>query len=389
MAQAQLDAQRKTQSSQQLMDLFQGDIDAAVHALIKPGVEPPPPLKDTVEELCLGPVPARGNARWDYIENPANWPPERAKLHEALLAKAKAQAQVFADAVRTGEPKLYAMRGNTAAGKTRAVTTVPELAGAMNATKDLPYRAINPDAFKPDLMTATPGKTSSQVHSEASMLATRLEKELAGLKTSDGKELGSILIDKRLATLEEVRKYIALAKQTGRKFMLYDIDAPLEVSLAGVLERLPEGADPLPPFDIVADGFAAVRNNRDDVMKLFESDPTLGTYELYATTAQGARIKVATVQGGQAPEPIDQALFKQLTAKTSDQVAMLAQMRITDQAIEDLIKDLPAERQAKVRDALKKYEGWTWKSALDAHSLEQGKPSVPATSSKGAATDGR
>ena len=388
-AQARLDTQRKTQSSQQLMDHFQGDIDAAVDALTKPGIKPPPPAKDTVEELCLGALPARGPARWKYIENPANWPPARAALHDALLAKARMQAQAFADAMQKGQPTVYAMRGNTAAGKTRAVNTVPELAGAMTATERMPYRAINPDSFKPDLIAATPGKTSSQVHSEASMLATRLQEELEGLKTSDGKELGSILIDRRLAELKDVQDCIKLAKDTGRKFNLYDIDAPLEVSLAGVLERQAGGADPLPPFDAVAGGFSAVRNNRKAIVEMFSSDATLGTYELYATTARGDRVKVATVQGGHPPALLDEALYLQLIAEGGARAELLAQTRITSQAVEDLIKDLPAERQAKIRGVLQKYEGWTWKSALDAHSLEQAKPSAPTTSSMGAARDGR
>jgi hypothetical protein len=370
-AQARLDLELKTKTPQQVMDGFHGDVGTATTTLSTPGGEKAPALKDTVDDFCIGQVPRSGPDRWSYIENPAHWTPARAKLHDGLIAKAKAQAQQFADAAQKGEPTLYAMRGNTAAGKTRAVSGgVEDLKGPMAATKELPHRSVNPDNFKADLIAATPGMTSTQVHSESSMLATRLERELTTMKTSDGKELGSILIDKRLAGLDDVQHYAQMAKDSGRKFVLYDVDAPLEVSLAGVLERVPGGADPLPPFDVVAGGFKAVRNNRDGVVKLFQSDPTLGTYELYATNAQGTRVKIATISGGNTAIT-DAELFAQVTAPVDQQAIMLGNTQITDQAIQNMTKDLPTDRQAKVSGILKKYEGWTWKSALDAHSLEK------------------
>lgn len=283
----------------EIFEKYKGNLDAAYEAHKTTGEEATG-AKTTVDMFVPGIEQIPADKRWAHMENPANWSAERKVLHDRLIAKAKVDAQAFADAAQKGQPTMYAMRGNTAAGKTRAVSGgVPDLAGPMAATKDAPYRAVNPDAFKPDLIAATPGaETSSAVHMESSMLATRLQKELLTMKTSDGKEAGSILIDKRLMNLSDVTGYQKMAAESGRKFVLYDVDAPMEVSLAGVLERQPGGPDPLPGFETVKSGFDGVRGNRKAVVDKFTGDPAFGTYELFATKANGDRVPVAAIKDG-------------------------------------------------------------------------------------------
>src|SRR6185503_6867049 len=261
---------------------------------------------------------------------------------------------------------------NTAAGKTRAVTNnVPDLAAPMAATKDLPYRSVNPDNFKPDLIKASLGQnlTSQQVHPEASMLSDRMQLQLKDMKTSDGSQLGSVLIDKRLAGIGDVQAYITYAQSTGRKFVLYDVDAPLEVSLAGVLERVPGGADPLPPFQVVADGFKAVRDNRMDVLNLFLGKTDL-SYQLYSAKPNGERVLVAAVNNGTLTIA-DAVLFREATTAPGDAGNLLASTRITEDAIASLVSGLDATRAQKIGNLLRRYIGWTWKAALDAHAAEQ------------------
>jgi hypothetical protein len=100
----------------------------------------------------------------------------------------------------------------------------------------------------------------------------RMTAELRDMKTSDGR-VASMLIDKRLASAGEVGTYAELARSTGRKFVLFEVDAPLEASLAGVLERAPGGVDPLPPFNIVADGFRSIHSDRGAVIEMFMGPP--------------------------------------------------------------------------------------------------------------------
>lgn len=327
--------------------------------------------QDSVDAFVVGEVPRSGPARWKYLEDPEHWLPERRALHEQLLAEAKAEAQRFADvqAEQGGPPTIYAMRGNTAVGKSRAAKNdIGELQNAVKATGDM--RSVNPDNFKVRLMTAGGRSfTSAQVHSESSMLASRLESDLQGVRTSDGR-VGSIMIDKRLATVEDVRHYAQMAKRTGRRLSLYDVDAPLEVSLAGVLERAPGGPDPLPEYNVVGDGFDAVRANRRAVMKVFQNDPALGTYELYVTRSDGNKVLVVRIANG-TTDILDADLLAEALADPGEAVVMAAQRVITDKLIDDVVRDLPVERATIVRRTLQRHRGQTWKEALDRHSAER------------------
>jgi Bacterial SH3 domain/Zeta toxin len=325
--------------------------------------------KETVEVYTVGEIPKGGAQRWLALEEPKNWTPARQALHNELLSKAKLQSKAFAEAAKGEPPTIYAMRGNTAAGKSRAVKgNIPELEAPVNATPNMPHRAVNPDNFKADLYKAQPevSLTSTQVHSESSTLASMLQKELVNMKTSDGK-MGSMLIDKRLASVADVQDYAALAKSTGRKLNVYDVDAPLEVSLAGVLERVPGGADPVPPFQIVADGFTAVRINRMAVVEFFENNPNLGKYELFGTKTNGAKVKIAEIVNGQR-KVFDQQLFSEVTASPGDYSKILAKKQITSEAIGNLVQNLPSERAKTVRSILEPYIGKTWEQALNEHS---------------------
>jgi hypothetical protein len=319
-----------------------------------------------VARFAVGNIPPHGEGFVQYLEDPSHWRPERAALHERLLENALRDAREFADQLAGEQPTLFAMRGNTAAGKTRAVAgNVEELAATMRATKELRYRAVNPDAFKPALMRETPGATSQDVHWESSALANRLEKQLLATRVAGGRP-ASMLIDRRLLRVKDVVGYIELAQQSGRRFVLFDVDASLEDSLVGVLEREPGGTDPLTSFQTVADGFQSVREQRDAVRMLFK-DARAGEYHLYSATPTGERIEIAFMKDGELtikePALYDRAMLRPETE--------LDRVRITRDAIDALTRNLDPERAAKVRAILEKYEGWTWKSALDAHSREK------------------
>ena len=364
-ARVRLRESSKGKSAQEVMDDYGGDLDAASRRLGSKAAMHSP---DTADKFTVGELPKSGPARWAYLEDPRHWTSERAALHDRLIENAKAQARAFADKFVGKEPTLFAMRGNTAAGKTRAVSAnVAELAEPMAQTKDLPHRAINPDNFKADLIKATPGATSTDVHSESSMLAGRLESEMLGMRTAD-KKPASMLIDKRLVGVDDVRAYANMAKATGRRFVLFDVDAPLEQSLVGVLERVPGGSDPLPPFDVIDGGFAAARRNRAAVIEIF-NDPTVGSYHLYGTTPDGQRVESVSIAGG-----VQTVKNRQLRDLAIGQATeSLATTRITSRSIAEFTGSLSPERAPKIRAVLERYEGWTWKSALDAHSQEEAK----------------
>jgi hypothetical protein len=57
-----------------------------------------------------------------------------------------------------------------------------------------------------------------------------------------------------------------------------------------VLERVPGGADPIPPFLEIVKGFNGVRGDRKAVIQFFEANPQAGKYELFATLPNGSKI---------------------------------------------------------------------------------------------------
>jgi hypothetical protein len=66
----------------------------------------------------------------------------------------------------------------------------------------------------------------------------------------------------------------------------------------------------------------------------------------------------------------------------ADAYVLLANTRITEDGIQALIAGLDSIRAAKVAGVLRRYLGWTWKSALDTHSTDAA-PVQPVTSSGG------
>jgi hypothetical protein len=333
-------------------------------------VRSPPEPKRSDEIFGLGKLPPPGQSRWDYLAKPENWRPERRQLHDRLIGDAKAAAQSFAEAIERGgyQPTLFALRGNTATGKTRMATeTIPVLANALKESGGV--GCINPDLFKRPL-AEIPGKaklSSAQVHAESCVLADRLEDDLRLMKTASG-ATASMLVDKRLAGAHEIEAYIKLAEETGRKVELCDIDAPLERSLMGVLQRKPEGDAPRPPYAAVASGFSAVRGNRLDVIDKFVSAPALGNYHLFGTAENGSKVPVASVVNGEL-NIHDPQLYESIAAPQGVTAGATGDQVIDTALIDRLTKgiDDPA-RATDARDALEHYVGMTWSHALAAHS---------------------
>lgn len=325
--------------------------------------------RPTTERYTQGPLPPPGPLRTAHLLVSAHWRPERRVLHERLIGEATTGALKFAEVVEQAKqpPTLFALRGNTAAGKTSmAKNAHPVMADALKASGG--EGVINPDIFKRPLReNSGPAKLNTEhVHEESSMLALRLEAELKTMKTQSGLP-ASMLVDRRLAEMEKVDRCLNLAEQTGRKVELCDIDAPLERSLAGVLMRKPEGDDPVPPFRIVANGFTGVRGNRLDVIDKLIAKPELGGYQLFGTAEDGSRVKVASVERGELSIH-DPRLYERITAPESAVVGHVGEQVIDARLIDHMASSIDdPERAAGLRTALQRYEGMTWAQAVDAH----------------------
>ncbi|WP_284404619.1 XopAJ/AvrRxo1 family type III secretion system effector zeta toxin [Acidovorax sp. SUPP3434] len=317
--------------------------------------------------FAVGTLPPVGPGRWAYLADPAHWHPERRKLHDALIDDSLRKATVFAECVeRLGySPTLFALRGNTAAGKTRlARSAVPALAEALEESGG---GSINPDAFKSRLrkVPGQPRLTPANVHAESCVLADRLERQIATGKTASGKP-ASMLVDKRLGGAHEVARCIALSEETGRQVEMYDIDMPLERSLLGVLQRHPDGDDPRPPYAAVVAGHCAIRGNRLDVIEQFLAKPQIGTYHLMGTSATGEKAPVATVANGELTiHDADQ--YAEIVALSELSASDIGEQVIDDGTIRQLTHAMPAAIAETAREALQKYAGLSWSQALGIH----------------------
>ena len=178
-----------------------------------------------------------------------------------------------------------------------------------------------------------------------------------------------MLVDKRLGDFEDVQGLMNDAQRTGRQFNVYDVDAPLEMSLVGVLMRQPGGADPIPPFHVVAEGgFVPARANRDRSMALFEGQEgaSVGKYEVFGTTADGRKVRVAEVVNGERIIH-DRDAFRRMQEDPQLEVDRLRNETIDDAVIERVVGPLPKDFGDAVRAALEPYKGRNWDAALTEH----------------------
>ena len=177
------------------------------------------------------------------------------------------------------------------------------------------------------------------------------------------------MIDKRLGkAVENVADLIALARKTGRKLVVTDVDAPLEFSLTGVLERPVGGKDPIPPFKAVAtEGFKPARQHRRTVMALFENNPDIGIYRLFATTQSGAKVLIAEVQGGVLKTHNDTLLDTLTVEPTDNDIQLTKNTVITKEFVAKMTATLPAKFAEERRSKILPYIGRTWAEAIEEH----------------------
>jgi predicted kinase len=269
---------------------------------------------------------------------------------------------------------LYALRGNTAAGKTTAVRNEPTFAKALDAEGE-PSGSINPDTYKATLRGAESENgqqtvSSYQMHEEGSMIARQISRRLA-----EGDS--SMVIDKRMSKTRNLTEVIQLAESSGKEVKILDVDVPLEVSLVRVLERPIGGEAPNVPFDAVADGFRDIRLSRRDVLRIAREDDKVTEYVLRVSDETGQAIEVARKTGPghiEVYEGREDLLRTSVDSSSTEQtVETLAETLITDEYIEEYIGRVhaadPTSKYAQAsRVALNRYKGKTLRQAVDARS---------------------
>jgi predicted kinase len=310
----------------------------------------------------------------EYLDEPENWVPERRKLQAQIIETELESAHLLSERLDDSNPTLYALRGNTAAGKTTAVRNEPTFAKALDAEGE-PSGSINPDTYKATLRGAESENgqqtvSSYQMHEEGSMIARQISRRLA-----EGDS--SMVIDKRMSKTRNLTEVIQLAESSGKEVKILDVDVPLEVSLVRVLERPIGGEAPNVPFDAVADGFRDIRLSRRDVLRIAREDDKVTEYVLRVSDETGQAIEVARKTGPghiEVYEGREDLLRTSVDSSSTEQtVETLAETLITDEYIEEYIGRVhaadPTSKYAQAsRVALNRYKGKTLRQAVDARS---------------------
>jgi len=274
-----------------------------------------------------GDVPTVKTEMKAYIADPVNWIPEKRQFHEQLFKSTMERVRENSKQMRpesVGAEKVVVMlRGNTAAGKSSTLrkAKAPRLQ-ELNASPD---GAINPDDMKSFIRSQEKAGekntvTHNQAHSEGSMMAEKI------IDQAFNEELNMVVIDKRFASTADVAEVTEMARHKGYKVVMVDVDAELETSVARVHGgeargrsypgRSPDGDDPVVPFNRIEEGYNAVVQDREEVMKIVDE------YYLYKTDVIGSdeAVLVAEHQDGSVTVH-DQKLFEHVTrdVKQEDQ----------------------------------------------------------------------
>jgi hypothetical protein len=317
----------------------------------------------TFEAFTKGNPPKDANV-WDWMADPANWIPERQAVQKKLFDAELAKAQALSD--RMGEPNtVYALRGNTAAGKTTTVKSDAELKAKVLDDKGEISGALNPDPIKAQIVDVHNGGISTQqAHMEGSAISQRVEAEMLSRPNS------SLVYDKRFAGKTDIPR---LLEGIGdRKLKLIDLDVPLETSSVRVLMRNPGTADPLVPFQPIAQGFEGVRTYRQALVDEVKKNPQITDYKLFVADETGKQVLVAEKKAGKWIGPqteAQQKLYERaLTGDAAAETARVKNTVIDDAFIDRQVSGITNKDFAdKMRARLTEYKGKTLGQALDEH----------------------
>ncbi len=337
---------------------------------------------ESFTQFVRGRVPERASPAFkSFLQNPANWKPERATVHremvDAQLEKTRTLSKSMRQALGKGDgrPTLLLLRGNTASGKTTSLKKggTPLLADlkADQYLEALKEGAINPDQLKYQLMVETPGSTSSSVHEEGSNLADRvIDKALAeGL---------DFVIDKRFLSVSSVEPIARAAKAKGYRVLMLDVDVGLESSASRLLWREPGTSDPNVPFEAVAHGFKQARSEREAIAGL----PLIDGYELVTTDGAHSTLVASKTSGG--PLTVrDPELWQKRTTVPPGEVENAADRL---RHVVDMLSTVGGDdyhRAAKLKTWLPRvpFEVPRWESFMELDAHDSRKPVTPIETS--------
>lgn len=273
-----------------------------------------------------------------YLLDSKNWHPSRGGMHFKELIN----NYILLRAASQTLDHIIAPRGNSCSGKSTIVKV----------------RSLNVDHFKPPLKRNYK-ILNGQVHrKEAAPLFEKL------LEFIRNKVSINYCLDSRLIYAGDLEKDIlAPARKRNVPVEIIDLEVPLLTSFNRLLTRPTYGKEPCPPLEALVDGFAGLRRERINVIRLIESEELVQNYELYCKIGQ-QRILVAKKQG--KINVIETDLFKEcLRVPSEEELSRIKKLQITPEIIERAVEehDIYPEQV----EMLKKWCGLTYEEAINLH----------------------
>lgn len=206
----------------------------------------------------------------DYLKDPLHWIPERIGLYaKSLIPQEYVKLLALSNRIKESIPRVFALRGSTAAGKT--TFAAHNITGALDEKGEL-SGSVNPDQMK--LILRTAGNLSNmQVHEEVVRgPLSRYKEEI--LHQNDK----SIILDTRLSSDTDFETGVleAAAARNGKATVI-DLDVPLSTSLNRVLkDRDPKGVHP----KAIKEGWVEVRKSRPGIIEWICKNSLVDYYQL-------------------------------------------------------------------------------------------------------------
>lgn len=216
-----------------------------------------------------------------YAAYSDNYIPERVALHAMVLRQYTIEIHALAQRYdQTQQPVIYALRGNTATGKTWSAKNDPECRQGLDENGEM-VGSLATDRVKGLLRKNVNRVTNQQIHFEGAALNGRITGEMRR------KAVGStMIVDELLKFSTDIQSLIHDAKNSGKTLVIKDLDAPLAISALRVLTR-DVNTEPCAPMTAIEMGLLAIRENRKEVLNQALASPTVSRYELHVMSQTG------------------------------------------------------------------------------------------------------
>jgi hypothetical protein len=236
------------------------------------------PLMSTAEAYTKT-LDVRRIAERNFLKSRAAWIPERTAIQLKILSNELIQIMGLSQRLNHYRPSIWAVRANTAAGKSHAISNDPLFSSACDENGCI-TGVLNPDRIKNQLKKKHPASkpylVNTQVHEEGVALFKLFTKSLFKQAARS-----SLLIESRLSTIEDLEKQVLKpARAADREILLLDIDTPLTTSIARVLARDPY-TDQCPTLPNIIQGYQEAALYRPRLLQIVASKRNIKYFRLY------------------------------------------------------------------------------------------------------------